>query len=119
MVSFLTALLGDWLAVVGLVPLSEWVSVDLDDGALDKGVGSDELVVGGVVDDTDQTSLSGAVLGAPGKVARVQSKGSVLDVATTDSNRSHSLLAETSVGGLTTELVDTLLTELSALSTCS
>lgn len=33
-------------AVVGLVPLSEWSSVDLDHGGLGEGVGSDEFVVG-------------------------------------------------------------------------
>jgi len=44
------ALLGDRLGVVGLIPLPEGGGIDLDDGALDEGVGSDELVVGGVVD---------------------------------------------------------------------
>lgn len=37
------------LAVVGLVPLTEGGSVDLDNGGLGEGVGTDELVVGGVV----------------------------------------------------------------------
>jgi hypothetical protein len=39
----------DRLAVVGLVPLTEGRSVDLDDGGLGQGVGADKLVVGGVV----------------------------------------------------------------------
>lgn len=34
---------------VGLVPLSEGGGIDLDDGSLDEGVGSDKLVVGSVV----------------------------------------------------------------------
>lgn len=33
------------LAVVGLVPLTEWRSVDLDNGGLGEGVGADKLVV--------------------------------------------------------------------------
>jgi len=47
---------------VGLVPLSERCSVDLNDGSLDEGVCSDKLVVGRVVDDSQETGLSGAVL---------------------------------------------------------
>jgi hypothetical protein len=35
---------------VGLVPLSEGCSVDLDDGTLDESVCTDELVIGSVVD---------------------------------------------------------------------
>ena len=35
---------------MGLVPLAEGSSVDLDDGAFDEGVGPDEFVVRGVVD---------------------------------------------------------------------
>ena len=35
---------------MGLVPLTEGGSVDLDDGAFDEGVRSDEFVIGGVVD---------------------------------------------------------------------
>ena len=34
---------------VGLVPLSEWGCIDLDDSALDEGVGTDQLVVGSIV----------------------------------------------------------------------
>ena len=37
-------------AYMGLIPLPEWGGIDLDDGALDEGVCSDEFVVGGVVD---------------------------------------------------------------------
>jgi hypothetical protein len=51
--------------VVCLVPLSEWSSIDLDDGGAGQGVGTDELVVGGVVDDTDDTGLLGDALRAP------------------------------------------------------
>ena len=38
--------------------LSEWSRVNGDDAALDQGLGSDHFVVGSIVDDVDQTSLS-------------------------------------------------------------
>ena len=50
---------------MGLVPLSERSSIDLDDGGAGQGVGTDKLVVGGVVDDTDDTGLLGDALRAP------------------------------------------------------
>jgi hypothetical protein len=50
---------------VGLVPLSERSSIDLDDGGAGQGVGADEFVVGGVVDDTDDTGLLGDALRTP------------------------------------------------------
>jgi hypothetical protein len=45
---------------VGLVPLPEGSSIDLDDGRLDEGVGSDKLVVGSVVrlENTDRSNIS-------------------------------------------------------------
>ena len=52
-------LLADRLAVVLLVPLTEWSGVDLNDGALHQSLGADELVVGGVVDDIEDTGLAG------------------------------------------------------------
>jgi hypothetical protein len=52
-------------AVVGLVPLAEGRSIDLDNGGAGEGVGSDKLVVGRVVDDTDDTGLFGDALRAP------------------------------------------------------
>lgn len=45
----LLATAADGLAVVGLVPLTEGSSVDLDDRGLGQGVGADKLVVGRVV----------------------------------------------------------------------
>lgn len=99
----------DGLAVVGLVPLSEGGGVDLDDGALGQGVGSDQLVVGGVVGDTDDTGLAGAALGAPGEVAGVETEGTVLVVTTTSSDGVDALGANTGVGTLATSLESALL----------
>ena len=47
-------------SVVGLVPLTEGGRINDDDGILHKGLGTDELVVGGVVDNVDDTGLPGA-----------------------------------------------------------
>jgi hypothetical protein len=46
-------------AVVCLVPLSEWSSVDLDNGGFGEGICSDELIVGRMERDTDDTDFAG------------------------------------------------------------
>jgi hypothetical protein len=97
------------LAVVGLVPLSEGSGINLDDGALGEGVGSDKLVVGRVVGDGDDTGLAGQTLGAPGKVARVETEGTVLVVTTSGSDGVNALGANTGVGTLATSLESALL----------
>ena len=58
-------LASEGLGVVGLVPLTEGSRIDGDDGALDQGLGTDQLVVGGVVDDVNDTDLAGGGLGSP------------------------------------------------------
>jgi heptaprenylglyceryl phosphate synthase len=44
---------------VGLVPGSEGGGINLDDAVLHKGLGADQLVVGGVVYDIKNTGLLG------------------------------------------------------------
>jgi hypothetical protein len=97
------------LAVVGLVPLTEGGGVDLDDGALGQGVGADQLVVGGVVGDGDDTGLAGAALGAPGEVARVETQGAVLVVAAAGANGVDTLGTNTGVSTLAASLESALL----------
>jgi len=41
------------------VPLGEWGGVDLDDTVLDESLGSDEFVIRSVVDDVEDSGLSG------------------------------------------------------------
>jgi hypothetical protein len=89
---------------VGLVPLSEGGGIDLDDGGAGEGVGADELVVGGVVDDTDDTGLLGDALRAPGEVAGVETQGTELAVAATGADKMDALCANTGIGGLATLL---------------
>ena len=99
----------DGLAVVGLVPLSEGGGIDLDNGGLGKGVGSDQLVVGRMVGDGDDTGLAGAALGAPGEVTGVETESSVLVVAATGSDGVDALRADTGVGTLATGFESALL----------
>ena len=97
------------LTVVGLVPLAEWCGIDLDDGASGQGIGSDEFVVGRVVDDGDDTALSGAALGTPGKVASLEAQGSIFVVSTTSSDGVNTLGADTGVGTLAASFESALL----------
>lgn len=94
---------------MGLVPLTEGGSIDLDDGGLGQGVGADQLVVGGVVGDDDDTGLAGAALRGPGEVAGVKTQGTVLVVAATGADSVDSLGADTGVGFLTAGLESALL----------
>jgi len=94
----------DTLAVVGLVPLTERSSVNLDNGGLGQGVGADQLVVGGVERDTDDTGLAGNTLGAPGEVTGLDTEGTELLVTTTGADQVDALGTNTSVGGLATLL---------------
>jgi hypothetical protein len=88
------------LAVVGLVPLTEGSGIDLDDGGLGEGVCADKLVVGGVVDDTNDTGLLGDALGAPGEVAGLETQSTELAVSTAGADKMNTLSANTGVGRL-------------------
>lgn len=92
------------LAVVSLEPLAERSGVDLDDGGLGQGVGADELVVGGMVDDADDAGLLGDALRAPGVVAGVETESAELAVAATGADKMDALAANTGIGGLATLL---------------
>merc|ERR1712194_786205 len=52
-------LLADLDTVVLLVPLTVWGGIDLDDAALHEGVGTQQLVIGGVVHNVKHTSALG------------------------------------------------------------
>ena len=86
---------------MGLVPLTEGSGIDLDNGGLGQGVGTDELVVGRVVGDGNDTGLAGDTLRAPGEVARVETEGTELAVATTGAHEMDTLGTDTGVGSLT------------------
>ena len=66
-----------------VLPLPEGSGVNDHDGVLDKSLGSDPLVVGGVVHHVDDPGLAGDALGPPGEVTLVQTQSAVLLVACT------------------------------------
>ena len=103
--------------VVALVPLPEGGRIDDDDGVLDEGLGSHQLVVAGVVDDVNDPGLPGDALGSPGEVAGVQSEGTVLGVAAATSDGVDSLLAQLGHGSWTAQLELALVTDRGALAT--
>jgi len=116
------ALLVQLDSVVALVPRAERLGVNLDDGVLDEGLGADELVVRGVVDNIEDAALASADFRAPGEVASVEAEGAELAVAAAGADLVHALLANASVRGRATELVlalalvdDTLTTGVAAL----
>lgn len=55
---FNTSFPSQGLGIVSLVPLSEWGSINLHNAGLDEGLGSDQLIVTGIVDDINDTCLS-------------------------------------------------------------
>lgn len=107
------------LTVVGLEPLSERSSVDLDNSRLGQGVGSHQLVVGWVVDNTSDSGLSGHTLGSPREVTGLNSQSSELLVSTSGSHGVDSLGTDLGVGRLTTQLKLSLLSELGSFGTSS
>jgi len=44
---------------VSLIPLSEWSGINADNGRFGQGLGTDQLVTGWIVDNIDDTGLSG------------------------------------------------------------
>jgi len=87
-------------AVVGLIPLPERRSIDLDDGRARQSIRADEFVVGGVERDTDDTGLLCNTLRAPGEVTGVDTEGAEFAVTATGADKMNTLGADTGVGGL-------------------
>jgi len=57
------------LSVVRFVPLSEWGRIDGYDATFDQSLGSDQFVVGGVVDNIDNTNFSCTCFSSPREIA--------------------------------------------------
>lgn len=72
------------------VPLGEGGSVNLHDAVSHKGIGSHQLVVGGVVDDVEDSGLARDCLGCPVEVAVLEAEGSELEVSSSDSDSANS-----------------------------
>ena len=96
--------------------MSEWSSVDDDNGVLDQSLGPHQLVVGGVVDHVDDPGLACHGLAAPGEVASVQSQGSVLLVSSSSTNSVDPLRSELGHGWRSGQLKLPLLADLVPLA---
>lgn len=92
-----------------LIPLTEGCSVDLDNGGLGEGVGADQLVVGRVEGDVQDTDFARDAFRAPGEVAGVQTESAELAVPAADADEMDALGADTGVCGLTTFLESSVL----------
>ena len=102
--------------VVRLIPGLEGVSIDHDDASLDKGLGTDQLVVGRVVHDIQDTDLAGADLGTPGEVTGVNGEGSELGVSSSAADLVDAGFTDLGHGSGTTHVVLSLLAELGSAS---
>lgn len=69
--------------VVAFVPLSEWCSVNNNNGVLHQSLGTYQFVVTGIVHNIDNTSFAGAAFRTPGEVTCVQTQSTVFGVTTT------------------------------------
>jgi len=107
--SLVNLLLAELHSVVGVVPLTERSSVNLDDGSLDKGLGAHQLVVGSVVNNIQNTRLAGDGLSTPGVISVVETESALLDGSSTAADFVDALNSKTSVGSLTSHLELSLL----------
>ena len=92
--SLLLLLLSKFNIVVLSIELLEGSCVDLNNRVLDDGLGSDELVVGGVVDHIQDSGLAGESLGSPNVVALIDAEGSELEISTAATDLTDLLGAE-------------------------
>lgn len=92
------------------------MSIDKNDGSLHKGLGTDQLVIGGIVLDIQHTNLAGADLGTPGEVTRVKTEGTVLLVTSASTDLVDALFTNLGHGAWSAHLELSLLAELGATS---
>lgn len=71
---------------MAFIPLAEWCGIDDNDGILYQCLGTDQFVVGCVVNDIDDTGLACGTFRGPSEVAGIQTEGTVLGVATTSTD---------------------------------
>ena len=114
-ISFLGTLLNANLGtIVLLVPSLERSGIDLDNGILDKGLGADQLVVGGIVDDIQDTNLASANFGTPREVTRVETEGTEFQVASASADGADALFSDFGHGRRSAQFELALLAELGA-----
>lgn len=75
------------------IPVSKWSRINLNNSTFEQSLSTNQLIVGGIVNHTKNTSLLGHSLTAPWEISSVQPQSSPLDVPTTNPNPSNSLVA--------------------------
>lgn len=103
---FSTPFAAQWQYIMTLVPLPERCSINGDNSVLYQSFSSHQLVVRCIVNNIDNTSFPGTALRAPGKVSCVQSKCSVLFIASTCTHLVY------------THKIDTFITDFNTLNIC-
>jgi hypothetical protein len=101
-------------SVVGLVPRFERVSINEDNSSLHQGLGTDQLVVGGIVDDIQDTNLASANFGTPREVTRVETEGTEFQVASASADGADALFSDFGHGRRSAQFELALLAELGA-----
>jgi len=104
--------------VVLFVPGTEWRGIDLNNRVLDKSLGSHQLVIGGVVNNVKDTSLSGGDFRSPTEVSGIQAEGSVLQISTSDADNVDALRADFGVGSGSARFIKSLLLQVGLSATC-
>ena len=94
---------------MGLVPLSVRRAVNKHDAVLHQGLGADKLVVGCIVDNINDPCFASTTLRAPGKVPHIQSQGTVLLIASSNSDCVYAARANLRVGSGPSQLILSLL----------
>jgi hypothetical protein len=77
--------------IVLVIVLSEGSGINMYNSVLDKGLSSDQFVVGGVVDHVQKSGSLGDLFRSPTEVAGVKFQSSVLVVSSSSSDRSNLL----------------------------
>ena len=80
------------------IPFGEGSGIDGDDAVLDEGIGTDQLVVGCVIDDVDDSSFVSHGFRGPVEVSFLHSQSSEFVVASSHSDSSDSRLAVEELG---------------------
>lgn len=88
---FFNLLLVELDVVVLQVPLTERTGIDTDNAVLNEGLGTDKLIVSGIVNNIENLGLSGDSLGSPGEVALIKSQSSELVVGTSTTDSANTL----------------------------
>ena len=99
LVRLLHLLLVQLNVVVLEIPLTERSSINLDDGVLHEGLGTDKLIVSRIVEDINDAGLARLGLGTPGEVSVVELESAVLHVFAATSDKNDALLTDFGVAG--------------------